>query len=144
MHVTPAPDGRGASPPKGPRTRMSMPRPRFIVIVLVLLAINYAAAAILGPGHEPTIQVPYNPTFLKQVKAGNVERISAQGETVEGKFKKAVKQPGKPKGKAALKFETEVPTFANEEELSALLESKGVIVQAERLQPLARPPQRGR
>jgi cell division protease FtsH len=131
MHVTPSPDGRGGNTPKAPRTGMNMPRPRFIVIVLVLLAINYFAAAVFGPGHEPTVKVPYNPTFLQQVKAGNVERISAQGETVEGKFKKAIKSPEKPKGEAAKNFETEVPTFANEEELSALLESKGVIVQAE-------------
>jgi cell division protease FtsH len=131
MHVTPAPDGRGGKPPEKPRRGMNMPRPRFIVVVLVALALNYAIAAAVGPGHEPTIDVPYNPTFLQQVRTGNVERISAQGETVEGKFKKAVKPPGKPKGKAALKFETEVPTFANEEELSRLLESKGVIVQAE-------------
>ena len=110
---------------------MNMPRPRFIVIVLVLLAINYASAAAFGPGHEPTIDVPYNPTFLAQVRGGNVERISAQGETVDGKFKKPVKPPGKPKDKPAKNFETEVPTFANDVELSRLLESKGVIVQAQ-------------
>ena len=119
-------------PPEGdkPRSRMSMPRPRFIVIVLVLLALNYASVALLGPGREPSIDIPYNPTFRDQVVANNVERISAQGETVEGKFKKAVKPPDDPKGKAAKNFETEVPTFANTDELSKLLEEHGVIVQA--------------
>src|SRR5215210_994881 len=113
------------------RGGMKMPRPRFIAIVIALLALNYASVALLGPGRERSIDVPYNPTFLEQVKAGNVERISAQGETVEGKFKKAVKPPGDPKGKAAPNFETEVPTFANEEQLSKLLEDNDVIVQAE-------------
>ena len=109
---------------------MQMPRPRFIVIVLVLLALNYVSVALLGPGKEPSIDIPYNPTFRDQVEAGNVERISAQGETVEGKFKKAVKPPDDPKGKAAKNFETEVPTFANTDELSKLLEEHDVIVQA--------------
>jgi cell division protease FtsH len=114
----------------GPRSRMSMPRPRFIVIVLVLLTLNYVSVALLGPGKEPSVDIAYNPTFREQVKAGNVERISAQGETVEGKFKKAVKPPGDKDAKAAKNFETEVPTFANTDELSKLLEENGVIVQA--------------
>ena len=83
---------------EGGRSRMSMPRPRFIVIVLVLLTLNYVSVALLGPGQERVIDVPYNPTFREQVEAGNVERISAQGETVEGEFKK----PGK--ADAAKKF----------------------------------------
>jgi cell division protease FtsH len=109
---------------------MKMPRPRFIVIVLVLLTLNYVSVALLGPGREPSIDIAYNPTFREQVKAGNVERISAKGETVEGKFKKAVKPPDDKSAKAAKNFETEVPTFANTDELSKLLEENGVIVQA--------------
>ena len=127
---------RGKLPAGTPETkpsrfsRANMPRPRFIAIVLVLLALNYASVALLGPGRQETIDVPYSPTFLAQVEAGNVERVSAQGETVEGRFKKAVKPPENAKGKAAKNFETEVPTFANEDELSKRLEDKGVIVQA--------------
>ena len=107
---------------------MKMPRPRFIVIVLVLLTLNYVSVALLGPGKDPSIDVAYNPTFREQVKAGNVERINAKGETIEGKFKKAVNPPGDEK--AAKNFETEVPTFANTDELSKLLEENKVIVQA--------------
>jgi cell division protease FtsH len=117
-------------PPEGRRGGMKMPRPRFIVIVLVLLALNYVSVALLGPGREPSIDIAYNPTFREQVKDGNVERISAKGETVQGKFKKAVKPPDSSDGKAAKNFETEVPTFANTDELSKLLEENGVIVQA--------------
>jgi cell division protease FtsH len=116
-------------PPAGSgRTGMKMPRPRFIVIVLVLLTLNYVSVALLGPGREPSVDIAYNPTFREQVKAGNVERISAKGETVEGKFKKEYNPPGDQK--AAKNFETEVPTFANTDELSKLLEENGVIVQA--------------
>jgi cell division protease FtsH len=117
-------------PDEGRKGGMKMPRPRFIVIVLVLLTVNYVSVALLGPGRSPSIDIAYNPTFREQVKAGNVERISAKGETVEGKFKKAVKPPGKSDAKAAKNFETEVPTFANTDELSKLLEDNGVIVQA--------------
>jgi cell division protease FtsH len=120
-------------PPEGRRPGlggMKMPRPRFIVIVLVLLTLNYVSVALLGPGREPSIDIAYNPTFRQQVIAGNVERISAKGETVQGKFKKAVKPPDDKNGKAATNFETEVPTFANTDELSKLLEDNGVIVQA--------------
>src|SRR5215203_3405291 len=113
-----------------PKGGMKMPRPRFIVIVLVLLALNYASVALLGPGRERVIDIPYNPTFRAQVEAGNVKRISSQGETVEGEFKKAVKPPDDAKGKAAKNFETEVPTFANTDELSNLLQEHDVIVQA--------------
>src|SRR5215203_5128857 len=113
-----------------PKGGMKMPRPRFIVIVLVLLALNYASVALLGPGRERVIDIPYNPTFRAQVEAGNVERISAQGETVEGEFKEKVKPPDNADGKAAKNFETEVPTFANTDELSKLLQDNGVIVQA--------------
>ena len=70
---------------------MKMPRPRFIVIVIALLAINYVSVALLGPGRQPSIDVAYNPTFLEQVKDGNVKRISSKGATVEGEFKQAVK-----------------------------------------------------
>src|SRR4051794_31126467 len=116
-------DGRG-------RGGMKMPRPRFIIIVVALLAINYASVALLGPGRHPSIDIAYNPTFLQQVRDGNVKRISAQGETVEGEFKKAVKPSDNPKGDAAKNFQTEVPTFANTDELSKLLQDNGVVVQA--------------
>src|SRR3954464_15375880 len=88
-------------PDGGGKRRMQMPRPRFIVIVLVLLALNYVSVALLGPGKERSIDVPYNPTFRAQVEAGNVERISARGETVDGKLKKPVRPPVDPKSRAA-------------------------------------------
>src|SRR5436190_12042985 len=117
-------------PDGGGKRRMQMPRPRFIVIVVVLLALNYVSVALLGPGKERSIDIAYNPTFRAQVEANNVERISAKGETVDGEFKKAIKPPDDPKGDAAKNFQTEVPTFANTDELSNLLEEHDVIVQA--------------
>src|SRR3954451_16956265 len=126
----PTRDTPPGEPEGGRPRRMQMPRPRFIVIVVVLLALNYVSVALLGPGKERSIDIAYNPTYRAQVEAGNVERISARGETVEGKFKQAVKPPDDPKGDAANNFQTEVPTFANTYELSKLLEDHKVIVQA--------------
>src|SRR4051794_27278578 len=109
----------------GPR-RMQMPRPRFIVIVLLLLAVNYVSVALLGPGREPSIDINYNPTFRAQVTADNVKRISSQGSSVEGEFKTAVKPPDDPKGKAAKNFRTELPSFVDNVELSKLLQQHDV------------------
>src|SRR3954447_1042497 len=117
-------------PEGGSPRRMQMPRPRFIVIVLVLLALNYVSVALLGPGKEPSIDINYNPTFRAQVQAENVARISSQGSSVEGEFKKAIKPPGDPKGKAAKNFKTELPSFVDDVELSKLLQDHNVTVQA--------------
>src|SRR6185312_7949792 len=124
------PTGSNDKPEGGSPRRMQMPRPRFIVIVLVLLAVNYVSVALLGPGKEPSIDIAYNPTFRAQVTANNVERISARGTTVQGEFKKAIKPPDDPKGEAAKNFQTEFPSFVDNVELSKLLEEHNVIVQA--------------
>ena len=101
---------------------------RILVIVGTLLAINYILVGLLAPGRVEPVRIPYNPTFLEQIRAGNVERISAEGTTVDGKFKKEFKyQDAKP----TKDFATEIPSFANPEQLSALLEEKKVTIEAE-------------
>ena len=71
--------------------------------------------------------MPYNPNFLAEVRDGNVKEISSRGDTVQGEFRKEVKY----KEEAAKGFETEIPTFANEQELSELLTENNVTVNAE-------------
>jgi cell division protease FtsH len=99
---------------------------RFLLILAVLFLLNWLIVAIFAPAEE-RIQVPYNPTFLNQVRDGNVEEISSRGETVQGTFREQVRR----EGEEAEKFETEIPTFANEEELSQLLEREDVTINAE-------------
>ena len=99
---------------------------RFLVILAVLFFLNWLIVAIFAPAEE-RIQVPYNPTFLNQVRQGNVEEISSRGETVQGTFREQVRH----EGEEADKFETEIPTFANERELSQLLEQENVTINAE-------------
>jgi len=48
------------------------PRMRFLLIVFALLALNYVSVAMLAPGREEPVRVPYSPTFLQQVRDGNV------------------------------------------------------------------------
>ncbi len=136
-YVEPGEDGRGAPPggDGGGAPRPGMPRPRnmrFLVVVGLLLILNYAFVAVFANGKKPSVTIPYNPTFIQQVENGNVKRISAQGEAVQGMFNKAVKYPPSDKdAKAASNFETQIPTFANDNELSKLLQDNNVEISAE-------------
>src|ERR671914_2102663 len=134
-----APDPRTPLPPRDPkrgdvRTERAPQRPpilpwsgrRFLTILAVLFLLNWLIVAIFAPAEE-RIQVPYNPTFLQEVRQGNVEEISSRGETVQGTFREQVRH----EGEEADKFETEIPTFANERELSQLLEQENVTINAE-------------
>ena len=103
---------------------------RFWVLVLVLLAINYATVALFAPGREQSVTIPYNPTFREQVEKNNVVKISSQGESVSGEFKNEVRYPDN-KADAVKNFETEIPTFANTDELSGLLQDHNVEISAE-------------
>jgi cell division protease FtsH len=98
---------------------------RFITILLALFLLNWLIVAIFAPA-ENRIRVPYNPTFLEQVRDSNVKEISSKGDTVQGEFKKEVEY----KGDKATGFETEIPTFANDDELSQLLTEKDVTINA--------------
>src|SRR3954454_22936303 len=116
----------------GGRPSWRTPRMRFLLIVFALLALNYVSVAMLAPGREEPVRVPYSPTFLQQVRDGNVERISSTGATVEGKFKKAVTYPKTGNdSRTSTTFETEIPLFANGDELSKLLEDNDVVIEAE-------------
>jgi cell division protease FtsH len=121
---TPLPRENGQDKKPGFRT----PRMRILLVVAALLAANYIVVALFAPGRVEPVRVPYNPTFLEQVRDGNVMRISTQGATVDGQFKKDFKYQDHEPTKA---FETEIPVFANDEELSKLLEDEGVVIEAE-------------
>src|SRR5919106_1638255 len=78
------------------------------------------------PDSEPPQQRFRGPRM--QVLGNNVDRISAEGATVEGEFKKDFKY----EDNAPVKnFTTEIPVFANSDQLSALLESHDVRIEAE-------------
>jgi len=99
---------------------------RFITILLGLFVLNWLIVAVFAPPANK-IKVPYNPTFLTEVRGGNVKEISASGNTIKGDFKKKVTY----KGDSATRFETEIPIFANRQQLSSLLETQNVVINAE-------------
>jgi cell division protease FtsH len=115
--------------------RLPKPAPRrfrfgwWIAWLIVLLGLNYwiASRATEGPAR---IRVPYSPFFLDQVEKKNVVSITSKGTAIQGMFEKATSYEG---SKSSTRFKTEVPAFANTDQLSALLERKAVVVNAKPL-----------
>jgi|HubBroStandDraft_2_1064218.scaffolds.fasta_scaffold00201_16 cell division protease FtsH len=130
--VSPAPDGRGmpehANPGKPPHRMRG-----FWYFVLALIAINWLSVLFFQPSTgEERVTVPFSPYFLAQVKAGTVSTISSKGDTIQGKFKTKLRYPeSDKKAKPTKEFATQVPTFWNGSQLSALLQEKGVRINAE-------------
>jgi cell division protease FtsH len=127
-NVAPAPDGRGmpADKPRPPHRTRS-----FLVFVVVILALNLGLSLLLRPGGEPRVQVPFSPFFLQQVQAGHVKSISAQNDAIQGTFTSKLRfPPSDSSAKPTTLFKTQVPSFWNHARLSALLQSKGVQINA--------------
>jgi cell division protease FtsH len=131
FRVDPAPDGRGAppqqKPPMIPRSRM------FIAFLVGLLAINIVISLLTaGPASRP--RVPYQPFFVNQVKAGNVEEITSTGESIEGTLKNEATYTPPGDGdpvKVDKNFKTEVPTFIDPAQVTALITDNNVVTNAE-------------
>jgi cell division protease FtsH len=127
--VTPAPDGRGA--PEGGDQRAGPPRRWWPLLVLVvMLAINFGLSrAALGPAERT--RIPYRPTFLEQLRSGNVRSISSADSSVQGELKRAIRYPADDKkAERSTRFATHVPEFADHRELDDLLAQHDVIVDA--------------
>ena len=95
----------------------------------MLLALNlFLSNRAMEP--ESRVRVPYSPFFLAQVNTGNVKEITSKGTDIQGTFKKDVafedKQP-------TTRFRTEIPAFANTDELSKVLQENNVTVNAKPL-----------
>jgi cell division protease FtsH len=112
------------------------PRRTWLWFALILLA-NFLLVRFLLPGPEAPVEVPY--TFFKeQVRAGNVEAIYSQGDTVEGRFEEPVTYPPKGEGgsepsRTSKTFTTVLPSFVDPG-LEELLISNGVEISAEPIQ----------
>ncbi|MDP9376179.1 MAG: ATP-dependent zinc metalloprotease FtsH [Actinomycetota bacterium] len=111
------------------------PSRQLLVFLLIALAANYFVVSVIAPDKPKVAKVEYSPFFLQQVRAGNVERVSPQGTTVEGRFEKAVRPP-KPEEvekqpEATRAFETEVPVFVDGGDLERLLIANDVVIDPE-------------
>src|SRR5215217_6580581 len=140
----PRPSG---SPPDEPRREPGAgeqgampPRRTWLWFALILLA-NFLLVRFLFPGPEAPVEVPY--TFFKEeVRAGNVEAIYSQGDTIEGRFEEPVTYPPKGEGgsepgstpsRTSETFTTVLPSFVDPG-LEELLIDNGVEISAEPIQ----------
>jgi cell division protease FtsH len=124
--VPPPPGGSSPTPPQRPRFRVGA---AWIVLALVLLAVNlYAGVRAMQPASR--VRVPYSPFFVQQVSAGHVKEITSKGTAIQGTFTANESYAG---SKPTTRFQTEIPTFADNNALSSLLQRKGVVVNAQPL-----------
>jgi cell division protease FtsH len=102
----------------------------WILAIVVTLGLNYwlASRATQAP---PRVRVPYSPFFLGQVQAGHVRQITSTGSAIQGTFRKPLRYAG---SRASTRFTTEIPSFADGDALTKLLQDKGVVVNAVSLQ----------
>ena len=102
------------------------------VVALVILGLNYwAASRAVQPA--PRVRVPYSPFFLQQVRAGDIREITSNGTAIQGEFKQPTRYPPGQTGTKTTLFSTEIPAFADTDALSQLLQSKGVVINAQPL-----------
>jgi cell division protease FtsH len=111
--------------------RLRLPnRPTRIAVYLALLGValglNYWGAHRVT--QETRIRVSYSPFFLKQVRADNVVSVISTGSELQGSFAHAAKPAGN--STASVHFVTEIPSFADTNQLSRLLQLHGVVVNA--------------
>jgi cell division protease FtsH len=131
-HVMPAPDGRGM-PEQAPSGKPPHRTAGFLWFVLILISLNWLSVLLFAPSGttEPRVTVPFNPYFLQEVQAGQVSSISTKGDSVQGTFTTKLRYPpSNAKATATKQFSTEIPSFWNDAQLSALLKEKGVVINA--------------
>jgi hypothetical protein len=128
--VAPAPDGRGMPDQHKPPPPHRLPW--FWILLLIVLAINWATVLMVKGAGQPRVNIPFSPYFLNQVDAGTVKSISSKGDTIAGTFtQKVVYPPGSHDATPTTLFSTEVPTFWDNAALTAELQGKGVEINAE-------------
>jgi cell division protease FtsH len=124
--VTPPPNG---ARPQGPRPPRSGRNQRIVLVLVVvgLLALNlWVSSEALKP--NPRVLIPYSPYFLNQVQDGNVKVVNSKGDAIQGTFKDARTYGG---SQSTIYFSTQIPSFANDNQLFDQLKSEGVILSAQ-------------
>ena len=101
----------------------------YVVLLAVTLGVNYWGAHRVI--QTTRIRVPYSPFFLQQVRADNVVSITSTASEIQGTFRHATRPNGT--STTSTHFVTEIPTFANTDQLSRLLQAHGVVVNAQPL-----------
>jgi cell division protease FtsH len=121
--------GTKPSPSGGSPRRSFIPGRGWIAFFLAVLALNiFLSTRAMEPSSR--VRVPYSPFFIDQVTANKVDEITSKGTAIQGTFKEKLSyQDSKP----TTLFRTEIPTFANTDALSNLLQEHKVTVNAQPL-----------
>ena len=90
--------------------------------MLGLLIVNLVISFMTG-GPSDRERVPYQPFFVDQLTAGNVDEITSQADSIEGELSEAATYdpPGDDEPVEVTSFETEVPAFIDRAGLTELL-----------------------
>ena len=108
------------------------PRSRALLAFFVgLFVLNLLISFLTGaPPDRP--RVPYQPFFLEQVEARNVEAITSREDSIEGELKQATTYdpPGDDKPVEVERFETQVPAFIDRAGLTKLVTDRDVVINA--------------
>ncbi|GAA0990633.1 ATP-dependent zinc metalloprotease FtsH [Acrocarpospora macrocephala] len=117
-------EGLPPGKPQGPKINWF----RFALTLLITYALFFVVSSFYDGEAVETISYTQ---FLKQVEAGNVKDIYATGYSIQGDLKAQAKDPDG--NKMYTKFSTEMPVFANQDQIFQLLTSQNVTVKAEPL-----------
>jgi len=142
---------RSPSPPPSQRPPNRIPPRRAWMWFAIALILNFILARYLLPAGETPLTVPYT-LFREQVEKNNVQAIFSRGETMNGRFAKAITYPPAETGnspatapvpppkargiprrsppRTSTIFETTVPSFAGRD-LEQLLLDHNVEISAE-------------
>ena len=113
---------RAPEPPPG----RSLPRWLWLFVLLAIVNIWIVSTISAGPER---VRIPYEPTFIEQVGAGNVSEVNFAGDAITGTFKKGVRYPASAT-KSHSEFSTRQPPPPGDATLLPLLHEKGVTVTA--------------
>ncbi|MEU3500490.1 ATP-dependent zinc metalloprotease FtsH [Streptomyces hundungensis] len=117
----------GAPPPPAPKKKMPGGWGRLILTALVVYLITNLILSFFNDGDEPTVSYT---EFSKQVTAGNVSKIYAKGDAIQGQLKNKAPVPSGDGSGDYTKFITQRPTFADDD-LWSQLTKQNVTVTAE-------------
>ena len=126
------PTTTGEKPQDGPPNQRPHIGWREIGSFALLLAANWLFVSLFfGAAAKPRVAIPYSPTFLTQVQAGNVSAVTAQDTAIQGTLKRAIRYPaGDKQVRPTTEFSTRVPDFADTKALDTLLQENGVVITA--------------
>jgi cell division protease FtsH len=94
----------------------------FWIVLVLLLAINFALGAVFAPTTERR-DVPYS-FFRAQVQDGNVADVESRNDTIQGTLRTEVRYPPGSEGKEVKRFQTVRPSLGDDGLLNLLLEKK--------------------